>query len=418
MIRKRLLISLLSICLVAGLMAQAIEAGLSGEALYLQKCGRCHEAYKAEKYSAEEWETILHEMAPLSAMSPEEEENVLDWLKRTTGKRDRNLPTAPVLGGYVYTEYFSSPASVNTFDAHYLNLNISGRIHDRVTYKAEFEFEHGGGESEPPFVEQAYMDVWFKRNMGLRIGAILTPFNRFDDLHGPLENFLVTRPQMSREIGVSAWKEVGVDLHGNLKLNDDLFFNYNLYVINGLGSGSRLRKSRQYRDNNNAQSMGFRLSGIIADKVEAGVSYYHGPWDDEGDHDLDIFGAHLMATLGDLRLFAEYADAGSENPAATAEGEPTGFADGKADGYFLQASYLFREQFRTTMRYGTLDYFDMADMYGRSPTDKESMVLALGLNYYLTPSIVFKAEYDFIEEGDRIADKDNDLFALQAAFRF
>lgn len=101
-----------------------------------------------------------------------------------------------------------------------MNLSLSGRLHERISYHTEFEFEHGGGENEPPFVEQAYIDVQFKENAALGIGAILTPFNRFDDFHGPLENMLVTRPQMSREIGVSAWKEVGINLHGNIFLSN------------------------------------------------------------------------------------------------------------------------------------------------------------------------------------------------------
>ncbi len=396
----------------------AAFGSVPGAKLYELKCGRCHEAYNPQKYSPNQWKTIIKEMGPLAGLNKESEKEILDYVVESSKKKDSKIPTDPVLDGYLYSEFFSSKDSVDTFDIHYLSINLSGRLHKRVTYRAEFELEHGGGESEPPFVEQAYLDVWIFRNAALRIGAILTPFNRFDEFHAPLLNFLITRPQMSREIGSSAWKDVGIDFHGNLFVSKDLNFNYDLYVINGLGSGSRLRSSRQYRDNNDAKSFGFRLSSVFLDKLEAGVSFYQGAWDDAGDLDLNLYGVHLMGKIGNLDIRAEYALARSENPEIIEPGVPTNLEKGKADGYFIQASYLINGKFRPTVRYGTLDYLDRGNLFGRKPTDYDTKVIALGLNYYLSQSIVFKVEYDFILEGARKTDKDNDLFALQAAVRF
>ena len=382
-----------------------------GERLYDLKCGRCHMPYAPQKMSLDEWTTVMKEMGPLSGLNEETEKEILAYLEQNAGKgKIGDLPSSPVLGGYIYTEFFASPASTNTFDVHYLNINLTGRLHDRVSYRAEFEFEHGGGEAEPPFIEQAYMDVWFMRNMALRIGAILAPFNRFDDFHAPLENFMVTRPQMSREIGVSAFKDVGLNLHGNIFIVKDLYLNYDAYVINGLGNGSRLRSSRQYRDNNDAKSFGYRVSGVYKDRFELGTSLYHGAWDNDGKHDVNMLGFHFLGKAGDFNLYTEYAKALSQNL------KPTD--DGNMDGFFVQGSYLIIKKFRPSIRYGTLDYLDMGDKLGRKPTDYDRRVLALGLNFYLTNSIVFKAEFDFNLEGKRVEEKDNDLLAFQAAFRF
>lgn len=417
--KKHILFLFLSILILGIIDFIPMNANLpEGAELYQGKCGRCHPLYSPKKYSPGEWATIMKEMGPLSGLDKETERAILGYLEKNSGKKESGIPTGPILGGYIYSEFFSSKDSVDTFDVHYLNINLTGRLHKRVTYRAEFELEHGGGKTDPPFVEQAYIDVWFARNMALRIGAIITPFNRFDDFHGPLENFMVTRPQMSREIGVSAWKDVGLNLHGNFILSKKLYFNYDLYAINGLGSGSRLRKSRQYKDNNDAKSFGVRLSGVFNDKVEAGVSYYQGAWDDQGELDLRLYGAHLLAKFGNLNLMAEYSHADSENPLSPAlltAGIP---GNGKGDGYFFQASYLLGQKFRPTIRYGTLDYLDNGYLLGRTPTDYDSRVIALGVNYYLTPSIVFKVEYDIIQEGSRKAYKDNNLFAVQAAVLF
>ncbi|MFC2157993.1 porin [Acidobacteriota bacterium] len=382
-----------------------------GKKLYELKCGRCHFAYSPQKYSVEEWKTIISDMGPLSGLNQKSEESIMGYLEQESkGTEKSDLPTNPVLSGYLYSEFFTAKDITDTFDAHYLNLNINGRLHDRVSYRAEFELEHGGGSANPPFVEQAYLDVRLFNNTYVKIGAILTPFNRFDEFHAPLENLLITRPQMSREIGVSAWKEVGIDFHGNLFFGQQFYLSYDAYVINGLGDGSRLRSSRHYRDNNDAKSFGFRLSGVYADIVEVGTSYYTGKWDDEGEMSLSMFGLHFMGTFGDLNLFGEYSRATSENP--------TPLTEGKANGYFIQGSYLLKDKFRPVIRYGTLDYLDMGNLRGRSPRDKDLKVIAIGFNYYLTKMIVFKIEYDFILEGDRAESKDNNLLAFQAAVRF
>ena len=68
------------------------------------------------------------------------------------------------------------------------------------------------------------------------------------------------------------------------------------------------------RDNNDAKSFGVRVSGVLSDRFEAGASYYHGAWDNDGEYNLDMFGFHFLGKIGDLDLYAEYSDAKSENP--------------------------------------------------------------------------------------------------------
>lgn len=333
-----------------------------GRRLYDLKCGRCHFAYEPAAYRLEGWKTIVRDMGPVAGLTAKEEADIIAYLATATeGTAGPGLPTAPVLSGYLYSELFSAKNIVDTFDIHYLNINLTGRLHPRVSYRAEFELEHGGGKTDPPFVEQAYMDIRLDDGIGVKIGAILTPFNRFDEFHGPLENRLVTRPLLSREIGVSAWKEVGVNLHGNVFLHPRFFLQYDAYIINGLGAGTRLRTSRQYLDNNDGKSLGFRLSGVWNDRWETGFSFYRGAWDAAGDVALSLAGAHILGRIGGLSLFGEYARAISDNPAP--------FARGEANGLFIQIDYLIGRKFRPVLRYDTLDYLDPGKALGRTPTD-------------------------------------------------
>jgi hypothetical protein len=381
-----------------------------GQALYERKCGRCHTLFAPDDYSRAEWPSLLRSMKAQAMLRESEIETLSDYLL-AGASGDSGTNDAPQIGGYLYTEYFRTDQKTTNFDLHYLALHISGWLSDDIAYLAEFELEHGG-KGDNTFVEQAYIDYWFLPNLALKIGGILTPFNRFDEYHEPLLNRLITRPQMSRELGVSAWKDVGVNLHGHILLAERASTSFDLYTINGLGSGSNLRSSRQYRDNNEERAYGARLNLLLSDRLELGGSYYSGAWDDDGDHNLTLLGAHVLITVPQLELHAEYSDANSENPGTLAEGEMS--------GWFVQVSRKVGSRVRATLRYGALDYLDLGDALGRDPAkgDKDLTEFALGINFKPVRDLVFKAEYTIFDEVDRSVEVDNNQFALQAALNF
>jgi len=60
----------------------------------------------------------------------------------------------------------------------------------------------------------------------------------------------------------------------------------------------------------------------------------------------------------------------------------------------------------------------LSDQLDREPTDIDRKILALGFNYDLTQAIVFKAEFEFVQDGNRKETVDNNTLAFQVAFRF
>jgi hypothetical protein len=405
---------LVGVCLISILLGPATAFAQTPEELYEAKCGRCHAPYAADSYAAEDWPGIVRSMRSQAALTEEEEALLTDYLVSLAGgsEGEKSTSEGPVLGGYLYTEYFRDQQRAKNFDLHYLAFSVSGWASDRIQYFAEFELEHGGTGGDNTFVEQAYIDFWFNNNLGVKIGGILTPFNRFDELHGPLSNFTISRPQVAREIGVSAWKDVGVVVHGFKTLSNDLSVAFDAYTINGLGDGSNLRGSRQYRDNNEDRAMGGRVNLLFRDMVEVGGSAYRGAWDDEGDYDLTMFGGFIMVQTAFADLWGEYSKAETENPSPD--------ADGDMSGYFFQASRLFEDKFRPTIRIGSLDYLDPGSQLGRNPSrgDKDLTEVVFSFAYYPTSKVVLKAEYILFGEGARAEEVDNDLFGLQAAVRF
>lgn len=384
-----------------------------GAFLYETKCGRCHVAFAPEDFPSEEWPGIVRSMKAQAALTVSELETITEYLVSAGGRgQTGTLSTKATLGGYLYTEYFQTPEKAMNFDIHYLALYTYGWVNEKIFYFGEFELEHGGTGGSNTFVEQAYLDYWFTSNLALKIGAILTPYNRFDEFHDPLTNFIVTRPQVSREIGVSAWKDVGLDFHGYFNLTPKSSLGFDLYSINGLGSGSNLRESRQYRDNNEDLAFGGRVNFMYSDMLEVGGSLYQGKWDDDGLYDLNLLGAHILLKTDFADIYGEYSSAISENASPAGNGEMS--------GYFIQASRLLSSKYRTTVRYGALDYLDMGDQFGRDPAkgDKDLSELVLGFTYYPSSKVAFKIEYNLFSEGDRASERDNDQIGLQAAVKF
>lgn len=394
--------------------AQSTQAQ-QGAMLYEAKCSRCHAAFAPSDYPAEDWPGIVRSMRAQSALTAEEERIITDYLVAESEQiegRSGGISYKPVLGGYLYTEYFETPQKKSNYDIHYLAMYASGWVSENIYYFSEFELEHGGTGGSNTFVEQAYLDYWVKPNIAIRVGAILAPFNRFDEFHDPISNFIITRPQVSREIGVSAWKDVGVDIHGYFNLTAESSLGFDLYTINGLGEGSNLRGSRQYRDNNEDKAFGTRVNFMYSDFLEVGGSFYQGKWDDAGFYNLQLLGVHGMLRTPLADLYGEYLSSTSENVSPA--------DDGKMSGYFIQGTRLFEKQYRVTVRYGALDYLDPGDQFGRDPAkgDKDLNELALGFTYYPVPRAAFKFEYNIFGEGDRAAEQDNNQIGIQVAVKF
>ncbi len=401
------LATIVSILILAGINHTFAQ---SSKDLYQQKCGRCHDAFDPMEYTSTEWKEVVLSMKSKAALSESEVKTITALNRSESDKSDSDKSdSAPSWGGYMYTEYVRSPEKIKNFDLHYLALSVSGWINDDINYLGEFELEHGG-KGDNTFVEQAYIDYWVMPNVAVKIGAMLTPFNRFDEFHEPLVNPLVTRPQLSREIGVSAWKDVGIDVHGYYNLEQSSI-SYDFYAINGLGSGENLRASRQYRDNNENLALGGRVNFVYRNHIEIGGSGYQGAWDDEGDNNLTMIGFHTLISSSVVNLYGEYASAISENPTGD---------DGEMSGYFVQLSRMFHGKYQPSIRYGSLDYLDEGDMLGRIPSkgDKQLSELALGFGFRPASKVAFKIEYTIFNEGDRFVEKDNNQIGLQAAIRF
>ncbi len=231
------------------------------------------------------------------------------------------------LGGYLETaaHYFVEDGVSEGFslEMRRFNLFVYSSIARRLKMLAELEFEHG---TEEIALETALLDVELSPALTLRGGIILPAVGRFNQNHdAPLYEF-VERPLVSTQIIPSTLSEVGAGLYGRF-LVGDATMTYDLYFMNGLGSGVVLNADSRTslaagkdeaafaEDNNGFPSFNSRLA-LAHDRFgEVGLSWYGGPYNDfraEGETVapklwLHILAVDLEAAIQDLQLQGEFA---------------------------------------------------------------------------------------------------------------
>lgn len=59
-----------------------------GEALYRERCGRCHELTPPRAYSGEQWRGVVARMRPEADLTEDEATLLFEWLQRHSHERE------------------------------------------------------------------------------------------------------------------------------------------------------------------------------------------------------------------------------------------------------------------------------------------------------------------------------------------
>jgi hypothetical protein len=328
-------------------------------------------------------------------------------------------------------------------------FGIGYTFNDRTEFNSEFEVEHAVasaadvGEFE---VEQFYVDRRLGDSVALRAGLFLMPFGFLNEHHEPTHFYGVQRNFIETLIIPSTWREGGLNLHGDTAAG----FSWNAGLTTGFDlskwsfapqfplyasaldledSGSApLQATHQELALANAQHLsqyvalnyygipGLTVGGAIStgDAVKVAESpnapipgnqrvtlwEMHARWT-PGPLDLSALYAH--GAIGNLTL-ANAANSGSPNPI------PSQFY-----GWYLQGAWqAFERGDYRLVPFVRLEYYDMGSSYegtpgpvlppGRVPLSanpgdsgywpvQRDRVWTAGANFYLTPHVVFKVDY-------------------------
>ena len=333
------------------------------------------------------------------------------------------------------------------------------QISDRFLFESEFEFELEEGVTETQ-LEYAQVDLSLTNNLTLVAGKFLLPFVNFSERYHPTWiNRFITMPAVygghhgqtgPTEALLPVLSDVGAQLRGSFPVGRFGFITAAAFVSQGprtereheeeeeqhgeeeetpggaeaaasttavsLSEGEdheavsapELVHGTTFTDNNEDKMLGGSVGFGLAPYFEVNVSGMTGAYDPAGDLRFSALGAHVEARHKNLMIHGELIRTIQEVPEDDVlEGDDTV----SRAGYWIQTSYRWN-RWEPLVRWSQL--FDGG--LGDETLFEAGRQLALGLDYWIEPSLFIKAEYTInIEDGP---DVDNNRLALQIAFGF
>ena len=340
--------------------------------------------------------------------------------------RASDQPATTLFGyGEVNYQNYTRDSARTQADLARAVIGIGHRFDDRTRFVSEFEWEHAissaedSGEVE---VEQFYVERSFNPDLAGRAGLFLIPSGLLNTNHEPTQYFGVTRNFVETSIIPTTWREGGLAVTGitdnALSWDVGLTTGFNLSnwdpnsdegKLSPLGS---IHQELQLAKASNLSIYGaLNWRGypglLLGGSVFTGKAGQNQPNFPSDDAVVTLAEAHARWTPGPFDLSALYARGNISNTAAyntTIVGSPTLVPEAFWGWYAQAAWYAWQqgdyqlapfvrfEQVNTGSKYATL-----ASGLTPAALPTES-ITTLGASFFVTPNIVFKADYQWFDE--------------------
>ena len=316
-------------------------------------------------------------------------------------------------GGYGEVHYGNTDKG-NSIDAHRFVLFNGYDFTDKTRFYSELEVEHAlSGDGLPGEVEleQAFIEHLVNDRTTITAGISLLPIGIINQTHEPTTFYGVERNNVEKNIIPTTWWAAGLGL--SQRINET--FAYDVFISEGLNvalSGSNaflIRKGRQgaaeANANKGAITSRLRFSPNNQLQINTSLMYQQDITQGAMGVSATLFETNAIYTINNFTLKALYArwDLNDKVKAFAAGRE-------QQTGYYIEPSYRFGR----TNQYGFFGRYSMWDNNaGDDNNDSAITQYDLGFNYWLTPQVVFKADYQ-----DQSGAKDNDGFHLGMGYSF
>ncbi|GGA64876.1 hypothetical protein GCM10011369_02840 [Neiella marina] len=295
-------------------------------------------------------------------------------------------------------------------ELHYNNLDGSGGASDKkeidfhrfvmftgyeftddLRFFSELELEHSlSGDDKPGEVEleQAYIEYDFNDNYSGKVGLFLLPVGFLNETHEPPTFYGVERNNVEKNIIPTTWWEAGTGVLGKY----DNGVSWGAYVHSGLKTSAdksyKIRNGRQKVAEAAADDLAYtaniKYTGVPGLELGATLQY-QGDITQSEDPDagsatlVEFHGAYQYEQFGLRTLFAIW-DLDGSGPKAIGADEQYGF--------YVEPSWRLNESFGVFARFSEWD-----NQAGDDNSESEYSQYDFGVNWWLHPQVVLKADY-------------------------
>lgn len=351
--------------------------------------------------------------------------------KETKGDREKSAKWH--LAGYADAGLMISNQETDTFVIGSFNPGFHFQYNDIVMFEAELEFEFDrDGETETE-LEYAQFDIFLHDNATLVVGKYLSPIGQFQErLHPSWINKMVDAPAGFGHDGVQPASEVGVQLRGGIPIGETTF-TYALAVGNGprVGHEGGVELEGFVEDDNGNKSVGGRIGFLPLPYFEIGASFLTtavtgiegtgGP--EPTTADFNLWGADMAFTRGPWDIRFEYLNAERDSifTAEHDDEEVEFLPELKLEAWYAQIAYQLSgiteqpvlRNFEPAIRYGEFK-IDGLEELEKEAAEKR---LNIGLNYWLTPSVVARMGVEWRNfKAEEVADET--IYEFQFSYGF
>lgn len=301
---------------------------------------------------------------------------------------------------------------VDEIDLHRYVLFFGHQFTDTVRFYSELEVEHGiagEGKNGEVELEQAFIEWDYAAHQRAKAGVFLVPVGILNETHEPDTFYGVERNRVEAEIIPATWWEGGVAFSGEFGAG----FSYDIGIHSGLfieaseGTAARLRSGRQKVSEAKADELAYtarlKYTGVRGLELAATVQYQTDLFQGEtfaGESSIDamLYEVHAAYQSGPFQLRALYARWDIDDGINTVTERDD--AD-QREGFYIEPAFKITDQLGLFLRYSEWD--EVRADAGSDMSMSERMV---GANFWLTETVVLKADYQDQEGVDGRAELD------------
>lgn len=286
------------------------------------------------------------------------------------------------ISGYIQGRFTNDDATgqYNKFSIPRARLKVSGSIIEQIKYVIQFDVSSSASATP----KDAYIDLDYIPNAGIRLGQFKTPFG-VEGVESSTKIPTILRTEVTEALYQE--RDIGIMVHGKYK--GAIGISYGVALING--------STENTSDTNDHKDIIGRIGITPLEGLAFGVSGYDGK---EGASDLDKsrWGAdieYLPAQVKGLKLSAEY---------ITGELGTT-----EQDGWYALTAYRLPQNVEGVLRY---DVYDP----NKDVNNDKITTTTVGLNYYLVGDTRVLVDYE--SKDDEATAGDDNIFLAQLQVMF